>query len=162
MKVYTIGHSTRSLEELLELLKKFGIKRVIDVRRFPSSKHFPWFNKEFLAQKLAEENIDYIHLEKLGGYRKEGYKNFTKTEEFEEGIGELKELIKEKISVIMCSEFKWWKCHRRYIAQRLVQDGIKVVHILTERRIQEHKLKDPEIEKKMKSKIKCDRFFEKP
>ncbi len=157
MKVYTIGHSTRSLEDFLKILKKFRIEVVIDVRRFPSSKKFPWFNKEILSKALRANNIEYIHFEKLGGYRKEGYLNFTKTKEFKNAIQELIQIISKKTSVIMCSELLWFRCHRKFIAQKLVELGFKVIHVFDEKRQQEHKLKNKEINIKMGYVVWCDK-----
>jgi len=157
MKIYTIGHSTRSFEEFLNILKRFGIELVIDVRRFPISKKFPWFNKENLERELKKEKIEYIHFPELGGYRKEGYANFAKSEEFREAIEELLKKIDERIGVIMCAERFFWRCHRKYIANYLAELGYKVVHILDEDKTYEHKLKSKDIEEKMKLVIWCDK-----
>ncbi len=157
MEIFTLGHSTRKFEEFLEILEFFNIQQVIDVRRFPSSKKFPWFNKEFLESELKKRNIIYIHLPDLGGYREEGYEEFSKSEEFKKAIKKLIKKIDNKKSVIFCSEFKWWKCHRRYIANELAKKRWKVIHIFTKEKTQEHKLKSKEIEEKMKTRIKCDR-----
>ena len=157
MKVYTLGHSTRSLEEFLEVLKKFQIELVIDVRRWPSSKKFPWFNKENLEEKLEENNIEYLHFPELGGYRKEGYEAFSKTEDFSKEIKKLIEIIDEKISAILCAEKLWWRCHRRYIAKALAEKGFRIIHIFDEGKTQQHKLKEKEIEEKMKLRLWCDK-----
>ena len=157
MEIYTIGHSTRGLEEFLDILKNFQIELVVDVRRFPSSKKFPWFDKENLEKKLKENEIQYIHFPELGGYRKEGYEAFSKTEEFSKALGKLLEIINEKNATIMCAENLWWRCHRRYIANALVENGIQVIHIFNKEKVQEHKLKEKEIEEKMKLKIFCDK-----
>jgi uncharacterized protein (DUF488 family) len=157
MEIYTIGHSTRSLDEFLEILKNFNIELVIDVRKFPSSKKFPWFNKENLEKALKKEKIKYIHFSELGGYRKEGYEAFSKSNEFRNAVEKLLKTINEKKAVILCCEFKWWKCHRRYIADCLAKMEHKVIHIFTKEKIQEHK-SSKEIEKRMKAKIKCDKI----
>jgi uncharacterized protein (DUF488 family) len=157
MKIYTIGHSTRTLEEFLEILKNFQIQLVVDVRRFPSSKKFPWFNKEILEEEMKKNGIEYIQFPELGGYRKEGYEAFSKTEEFSKSLEKLIEVVNEKIAAIMCAEAFWWRCHRRYIANALAERRIQVFHILDKQKIQEHKLKEKEIEEKMKLKIWCDK-----
>ncbi len=131
------------------------------MRRFPTSKKFPWFNKENLKESLEREGIGYVHIEKLGGYREGGYVAYTKTKEYKEGLKELIKIAKKAPTVILCSEWKWWKCHRKYIANDLVKMGIKVIHILTKERIQEHKIGDKEIEERMKSKVKCDKKIRK-
>jgi uncharacterized protein (DUF488 family) len=157
MKIYTLGHSTRSFEEFINILKNFQVELVLDVRKFPSSKKFPWFNKENLEKELTKNKIEYIHFPELGGYRKEGYENFAKSEEFEKAIKKLLEVIDEKNSLILCAEALWWRCHRRYIANHLASLGYQVIHIFDEKRTQEHKLKEKEIEEKMKLKIFCDK-----
>ncbi|MEM5869772.1 MAG: DUF488 domain-containing protein [Candidatus Aenigmatarchaeota archaeon] len=157
MKIFTLGHSTRSLEEFLEILLSFKIKCVVDVRKFPSSKKFPHFNKENLERELEKNEIEYIHFPELGGYRKEGYENFSKSKEFSEAIEKLVEIAKEKTVAILCAELLWWRCHRRYIANVLAENDFEVFHIFDKERIQHHKLKDEEIEKKMKLKLWCDK-----
>ena len=157
MKIYTIGHSTRSLDEFLNILKRFGIELVIDVRRFPTSKKFPWFNKENLERELEKEKIKYIHFPKLGGYRREGYANFAKSDEFKKAIEELLKKIGKKVAVILCAERFFWRCHRKYIANYLAELGHKVIHILDEGKTYEHKLKSKDIEEKMKLVIWCDK-----
>ena len=141
MKIYTIGHSNRKLDEFLKVLKRFEVKLVVDVRRFPSSKKFPWFNKENLEKELKKEGILYLHFSELGGYRKEGYEKFARSKEFEESVKKLLGIINEKNAVIMCTELLWWRCHRRYIANFLTKLGHKVIHIFDERRSYEHKLR---------------------
>jgi len=156
MQIFTFGHSTRSWDEFLEILKSFNIELIVDVRRFPSSKKFPWFNKENLEKKLKREKIEYIHFPELGGYRKEGYEAFSKSKDFKDAIKKLLKKIGKKRVVILCSEFKWWKCHRRYIADYLAKMGYEIIHILTKDKIQEHK-NSKEIMEKMKAKIRCDK-----
>ncbi|MEM5794046.1 MAG: DUF488 domain-containing protein [Candidatus Aenigmatarchaeota archaeon] len=157
MKIYTLGHSTRSFEEFLEILKNYQIELVIDVRKFPSSKKFPWFNKENLEKELAKEKIQYLHFPELGGYRKEGYENFSKSKEFSETIKKLLEIADNKTTAILCAELLWWRCHRRYIANRLAILGHQVIHIFDKEKTQEHKPKDKEVEEKMKLRIFCDK-----
>ena len=157
MRIFTLGHSTRSLEEFLEILKKFQVELVVDVRKWPSSEKFPWFNKNSLEKELNNNKIQYIHFPELGGYRKEGYLAFSKTEEFSEAIEKLLDIIDEKNAAILCSELLWFRCHRRYIAERLALLGHTVIHIFDENKTQEHKLLDKEIEEKMKLVLFCDK-----
>jgi uncharacterized protein (DUF488 family) len=129
------------MEEFLEILKAHDIKQVVDVRRFPGSKKFPHFNKENLEKILLENKIQYFYLgDLLGGFRKGGYKNYTKTREFKEGIKKLLGVVKKSKTTIMCAEAIWFKCHRRHISNELAKLGHKVVHILDEKRTYEHKL----------------------
>ncbi len=138
-EIYTIGHSNRSIEEFIDLLKYFKIDVVVDVRRFPSSRKFPWFNKEFLREELEKHGIKYFHLGELGGYRREKYVNYAETREFEEAVRKLLTLISPyRRAAIMCSESKWWKCHRRFIAGKIVELGHQVTHILSKNRVQKH------------------------
>lgn len=157
MKIYTIGHSTRTLEEFIDILKHFQIELVIDVRKLPGSNKFPWFNKENLEQELPKNQIEYLHFPELGGFRKGGYEEFTRTEEFSQALNKLIEIIDDKVVAILCAEILWWRCHRRYIANALVEKGLEVTHIFEEKKIQEHKLREKEVEEKMKLKIFCDK-----
>lgn len=160
MKIYTIGHSTRTLEDFIDILKYFGIELVVDVRRFPSSKKFPHFNKESLELELPKTNIQYLHYPELGGFRKGGYLSFSQSEEFGNAIDKLLEIINKKITVILCAEVLFWKCHRKYVANKLSELGHQVIHIFNKDKTQEHKLKTKEIDEKMKLKIFCDKIKE--
>jgi len=129
--IYTLGTSNRSLEEFCEILQKFGIEQVIDVRSFPQSRRFPHFTRKNLEKALLLRGVAYIWLGKeLGGYRKEGYQNYMKTENFREGMQKLLALSSGKRSVILCAERFPWRCHRRFIAQRLEELGCELRHIL--------------------------------
>lgn len=149
MIVYTIGHSTCSIEQLLAVLKAYKINQVVDVRHFPASRKFPWFNKENLEKSLAEAGIKYFWLEALGGFRKDGYALYSKTEEFAKGLEALKELAALQNTAILCAEILWFKCHRKYIADALTKQGIEVIHIYNEKRAEPHADR--------KGKIKCDK-----
>lgn len=155
--IYTIGHSTRGMDEFLDVLKHYNIELVIDVRKFPSSKKFPWFNKDDLASSLGKNGIEYLHHPGLGGYRKEGYANFAKSDEFERALDNLLEKIDDKTTAILCAELFWFRCHRRYITQKLVKRGHKVVHIFDKEKIQEHKSHDKDVNEKMNLVIWCDK-----
>lgn len=138
--VYTLGHSNRTLEEFIGLLKQYGVELLIDVRRWPKSSKFQHFNREVLEEALKREGIGYVWLgELLGGYRKGGYESYMRTEGFERGLALLVELARGKRSAIMCSEKLWFKCHRRFIADRLVADGWEVLHIVDGEHVYRHK-----------------------
>lgn len=129
--IYTLGTSTRTFLEFLEILKRYDIALVVDVRRFPASRRYPHFNRPGLAAQLSANGIAYHYLgEKLGGYRPGGYKAYTRTETFREGIEELASLAKRTPTAILCSERFPWKCHRRFIAAALAAEGWRVVHII--------------------------------
>jgi uncharacterized protein (DUF488 family) len=140
--LYTIGHSTRSMAEFIELLKEYNIDAVVDVRRFPGSKKHPHFSRENMNLVLGKHSIKYFWLgELLGGFRKGGYDEYTNTEEFRKGIEDLIKITKQGTTAIMCAEIVWFRCHRRYISDKLVQLGYGVVHIVDEKRTYEHKLR---------------------
>lgn len=152
-KIWTIGHSTKSLEVFIQLLKSFDIKVLADVRRFPGSRKFPHFNKAELEISLKDEGIAYIHFEDLGGRREpladstnqgwrhqafRGYADYMATENFNKAIKELMEVADDTPAAIMCSEALWWRCHRSLIADFLKSKGWVVVHIMGIGKTKEH------------------------
>ena len=160
--IWTLGHSTRTIEEFLELLKIFGIERLVDVRRFPGSRKYPQFNKENLEAVLISEGFWYTHLEDLGGRRKvhpdskntvwrhpsfRGYADYMETSQFKEAFSKLETLAVEKKCAIMCSEAVWWRCHRSMISDQLKANGWHVIHIMGEHQQQEHPYTKPAIVK---------------
>lgn len=157
MRIYTLGHSTRSLEEFIDILKNFQIELVVDVRRFPSSKKFPWFNKESLEKELKKFNINYTHFPELGGYRKEGYEAFSKSKEFKIAIKKLLETIDNKTAVILCAEWNVMKCHRWYISEKLNKMNHKLIHIINKSTVKKHS----ELPERKAKKLPCDRRAEK-
>ena len=153
LSVWTIGHSTRPIDELVAALKSFGIGALVDVRTYPGSRRYPQFNKPNLAASLAGVEIEYRHSPELGGRRRakpdsmnmawrnemfRGYADHMETEEFREGIDRLLELARESRTAIMCAEAVWWKCHRSLIADHLKATGVTVLHILSEGKAEEH------------------------
>ncbi len=157
-KIWTIGHSTRSLDDFLALLQSSDIEILADVRSFPGSRKFPQFNKEALEVSLPENRIDYTLLKNLGGRRKadqdskntvwynesfRGYADYMETEGFENGLGELEKLASEKRTAFMCSEAVWWRCHRSMISDALKVNGWKVMHIMDLDKTTEHPFTQP-------------------
>ncbi|MGC8816694.1 MAG: DUF488 family protein [Candidatus Hadarchaeum sp.] len=126
-KIFTVGYGNQHFEDFVRLLKRLGVKRVIDVRRFPTSR-WPEFVKGSLQSSLPARGIDYVHLEELGGYRG-GYEKYTKTKEFKGGLEKLVRIAGESPSVIMCVEPHPGACHRRFLAEKLENLGWEVVHI---------------------------------
>ena len=122
--IYTLGTSTRSTEEFIELLSSHGVEVVVDVRRFPSSR-FEHFRGEKLAGLLSEAGI---------GYRRGGYQNFTATPEFQMGLKKLEEVARKERVAIICAERFPWRCHRRFIALELEKQGWQVNHIIDQQR----------------------------
>lgn len=128
--VYSIGHSSRSIEDFLALLQQNNIKNLIDVRSSPTSK-WEQFRKENLSRLLSDNGCQYIYLgRELGGFRKGGYEGYTGTEEFKEGLEKLEAYALDKETAFMCAERFPWKCHRRYISRELEEKGWKVIHII--------------------------------
>ncbi len=139
MTVYTIGHSTHSLERLVELLSAHGVLRLADVRTAPRSRRTPQFNLEALADELPTGGIDYVHLPELGGWRSprrdagenagwrnrsfRGYADHMASEEFATGFSRLSEAAAERPTAAMCAEAPWWRCHRRLVADAFVARG---------------------------------------
>ena len=125
--IYTIGHSTLTANEFVNILKHIGIEYVIDIRRLPGSKINPQYNKSNLKKYLAKSGIEYIWMgEKLGGYRADGYLTYMETQSFKTGINELENLGRKFNLVMMCAEKFYSRCHRRFISDELVRRGWRV------------------------------------
>jgi uncharacterized protein (DUF488 family) len=155
IEIFTVGHSTRTWREFRDLLRTQGIKRLIDVRSIPKSRHNPQFNRQILSKKLRGAGIGYVHLGKLGGLRHarrdspnmgwrnasfRGYADYMQTRDFEAGLKRFIKLAKQKRSVLMCAEAVPWRCHRSLIADALTVRGIRVFHIMSLKRAQLHSL----------------------
>jgi uncharacterized protein (DUF488 family) len=154
--VLTIGHSNRTIEEFLRLLKAHDATCVVDVRSLPRSRHNPQFNRDALRASLAIADIAYVHLGGLGGLRRprpdsinlawknasfRGYADYMQTPEFEASLERLIEIAHKERVAIMCAEAVPWRCHRSLIADALVAYGISTEHILSETRRDSHTLR---------------------
>lgn len=136
MKVYTLGTSTRTFEEFVEILRTLRLTQLADVRSYPTSRRFPQFNRQSLEPSLESAGVHYVYLGgELGGYRKGGYEAHMGTDEYQEGIERLSCLAMERPTVIVCAEILPWKCHRRYIAHDLESRGFEVIHVLQKDRV---------------------------
>lgn len=152
--VYTVGHSTRTVTEFIELIKNYNISMVIDVRMVPHSKHNPQFNKEALRDTLKTNSIKYLHIPELGGLRRpqansvnlaleksfRGYADYMQTKEFTEELLKIVVLAKEHTVAIMCAEAAPWRCHRALISDSLIARHMKVKHILNAENYTNHEL----------------------
>jgi uncharacterized protein (DUF488 family) len=154
MRIWTIGHSTRTIDEFISLLKENGIKLLSDVRTWPGSRRYPQFNKEVLAESLNGHGIRYEHFPELGGKRKpnpdsrntawrnasfRGYADYMETEQFHTGVERLLDVATEAGSTaIMCAEAVWWRCHRSLIADYVKARGVEVIHILAANKVEPH------------------------
>jgi uncharacterized protein (DUF488 family) len=157
MRIFTIGHSTRSFEEFLALLREFNVRVLADIRRYPSSRKFPQFNSTTLRELLGKADIDYMWFEALGGrrhglpkdqspntlLRSPGFRNYADymlTEEFSGAIHELLTAASDSTTAIMCAEKPYWKCHRKLVSDYLVAQGVRVEHILGPGDLRSHEL----------------------
>lgn len=155
MRVLTIGHSTRSLEELVATLLNHEVQRLVDVRSVPRSRHNPQFNADALPQALTPAGIGYMHMKGLGGLRKSkadspndgwdnagfrGYADYMLSAAFERQLTALTTLAGQVQVAIMCAEAVPWRCHRSLIADALTVRAINVAHILEPRRLEPHRL----------------------
>jgi uncharacterized protein (DUF488 family) len=153
-QIFTIGHSTRSLQTLLALLQAHAIATVIDIRTIPKSRHCPQFNKEELKQFLKSKKIGYQHMKNLGGFRHakkdsvntgwknasfRGFADYMQSAPFKKGLEKLEKIGEKKRCVLMCAEAVPWRCHRSLIADALSVRKWKVFHIQSRKTAKAHK-----------------------
>ena len=153
--MFTIGHSTRTLEELVGILKAHGVGTLVDVRTVPRSRRVPWFNAETLGGDLGRVGIGYVPMGELGGLRKaradsmntgwrnasfRGYADYMQTPAFEAGVERLIEIASSGPTVIMCAEAVPWRCHRSLIGDAMIARGWRVVDLMGEKSAKPHKL----------------------
>ena len=153
--LFTIGHSTHTLEEFIRILQAHGVTRVVDVRTVPRSRHNPQFNQDTLPEALRAAGIAYTAMKGLGGWRRtradspnagwrsaafRGYADYMQTPEFEAQLQALLELAATDRVAVMCAEAVPWRCHRQLIADALTVRGVRVQHILSETESQPHEL----------------------
>jgi uncharacterized protein (DUF488 family) len=154
--IWTLGHSTRPIEELLKLLAAADIQLLADVRRFPGSRRHPQFGQDALAKSLADAGIAYRHFVDLGGRRSKrlpdspntgwrveqfnAYADYMQSAEFLAALDELMAAARDQRTAIMCSEALPQKCHRRLISDALIARGWQVRHLLSPKRIEDHQL----------------------
>lgn len=156
--IYTVGHSTRTIEEFVDILRGAGVTQLVDVRSIPRSRTNPQYNLDTLPEALAHYQIGHVYLEDLGGRRPlqpsvdpaingfwqnqsfHNYADYATTEPFHSGLGRLLELSAQKTSAIMCAEAVWWRCHRRIIADYLLSEARAVYHLMGAGRIEPAKM----------------------
>ncbi|WP_081641374.1 DUF488 family protein [Xanthomonas maliensis] len=153
--MWTIGHSTRTWEDFVALLRAHGLARLIDVRRFPGSRRYPWFASATMASALAAEGVGYLWLPSLGGRRKpqpgspngawrtaafQGYADHLTSAAFAQGFAQVQAAAARTRTVVMCAEALWWQCHRRLIADLWTHRGGAVVHVMGDAATQVHPL----------------------
>jgi len=145
LELWTIGHSTLAINQLIEALRSFEIEAIADVRSFPGSRRYPHFNRELLSVSLTQAAIEYQHFPELGGRRRarpdslnmtwrnesfRGYADYMETEAFRQGIERLLSVARVRRTAVMCAEAVWWRCHRSLISDYLKVSGVKVAHIM--------------------------------
>ncbi len=153
--LWTIGHSTRPIDEFISLLNAHGIRQLIDVRTIPRSRHNPQFNTDTLPKSLQHEGLLYEHMPRLGGLRRarkdsinmgwrnasfRGYADYMQTEQFREALEELMAYGRHKKVAVMCAESMPWRCHRSLIADALMMRGWEIRHIMSETTADRHQL----------------------
>ena len=151
--VLTMGHSTRTLEVFLQLLNLHTVRKIVDVRTVPRSRHNPQFNQETLPGNLRAAGIGYLHMPGLGGLRHprpnspntgwrnssfRGFADYMQTQEFNDNLQKMLQLASQEQIALMCAEAVPWRCHRSLIADALMVRGISVGHILSQTRFQPH------------------------
>lgn len=154
-EVFTIGHSTRDIDEFIKLLEVNNVKRLVDIRTVPRSRHNPQFEQVALKTSLEARGIDYVYLKELGGLRPKAkqstnlawrnqsfrnYADYMQTNDFAEGIESLISLANEKITAIMCAEAVPWRCHRSLVGDALLARDLEVSDIMSETKTSKHKL----------------------
>lgn len=157
-RIWTIGHSTRSISDFIDLLREHAIEGLFDVRRFPGSRRHPQFGSDAVAASLAAAHIDYRHVEALGGRRKpradspnavwrtegfRGYADYMASPPFRVALDDLTRSAADARSALMCAELLWWQCHRSLIADNLVLHGWDVVHIVGPGKTTAHTFREP-------------------
>jgi uncharacterized protein (DUF488 family) len=155
LTIFTIGHSTRPIDEFIDLLRANAVKQLADIRTIPKSRHNPPFNSDALAASLRAAHIRYVHLQELGGLRHakldsinlgwrnasfRGYADYMQTPEFARALERAIHLAESSPTALMCAEAVPWRCHRSLVADALLVRGIRVEEIIGPAKPKEHKL----------------------
>lgn len=158
LTIWTIGHSTRSIEAFVALLQHHRIEAIADVRRFPGSRRLPHFGEEALRASLREHGMEYRLITQLGGRRRaapdtpntgwrnasfRGYADHLGSDEFDDGLRFLLDLAGQRRTAMMCAEVLWWRCHRSLVSDVLKLRGIEVLHIQDEKQVSTHPFTAP-------------------
>lgn len=153
--IYTIGHSTRPIDEFIRILKHYGVQEVVDIRKIPRSGYNPQYNMESLSKSLEESGIAYRHYPELGGLRKpransinagwrhsgfRGFADYMSTAEFEKALAPLIQWGQDHVTALLCAEAVPWRCHRLLLSDALHVRGVDVHHIHTIKKTEPHRL----------------------
>ena len=129
-RIYSLGTSTRSLDEFISLLRTHGVEAVADVRSFPTSR-FDHFRRDTFEKGLREHGFSYFYLgNELGGYRRGGYERYRATSAYREGLSKLGKIGDASVAAFVCAERLPWRCHRRWIGDSMMREGWEVIHII--------------------------------
>jgi uncharacterized protein (DUF488 family) len=157
-KIWTIGHSTRTLDEFVGVLEHYGVRAIADVRRHPGSRRLPQFGQAALQESLERRGLVYLWIAELGGRRRpvkdspnvawrntsfRGYADHLESHEFQQGLKTLLEFADTQATAMMCAELLWWRCHRALVSDVLKLHGMEVVHIQDEKHLTEHPYTSP-------------------
>jgi uncharacterized protein (DUF488 family) len=159
LPVFTIGHSTRTIEEFVALLQAGEVRLVVDIRRMPRSRRNPQYNDDILPGELASYQIGHMRIAELGGLRKKtdvaaavngfwtnssfhNYADYALSEEFRAGFAQLLDASMAQRAAIMCAESVWWQCHRRIVADYLINAGRDVFHLMGKDKVEPAKLSE--------------------
>lgn len=151
--IYTIGHSTRPIDEFVSLLNQYNVTQLVDIRTVPGSRHNPQYGQEALKEYLEKHDISYVYLKNLGGLRKKverskntgwrnqsfrNYADYMQTDEFKDSVSELIGLAKQKVTAIMCAEAVPWRCHRSLVGDALAVRKVEAIDIISGSSAKEH------------------------
>lgn len=155
--IYSVGHGTRAIEELVDVLRAADVRALADIRSAPGSRRHPQFGQRALAASLEDAGVEYVHLRGLGGRRDaapdsphvalevdafRGYADHMTTDEFAADYARLVEIAGKTATAFMCAETLWWKCHRRMLSDRLAADGWDVTHLMAPGKSEPHRMWD--------------------
>ena len=154
LPVFTVGHSTRTIEEFVNLLRCGPVELLVDIRSTPRSRTNPQYNLDTLPETLAGYQIGHVRIAELGGRRPKSktvppetnafwtnqsfhnYADHAMSDEFQGGLAQLRDLSRDRRCAVMCSEAVWWRCHRRFVADYMLQDGREVFHLMGSDRVE--------------------------
>lgn len=157
-EIYTIGHAALPMDRFVALLRSVDVTLLVDIRRYPGSRHSPQFSSDELRKVLEAQGIGYLHLAELGGRRHarpdsensawrnasfRGYADYMETPEFEEGLRLLMAVAEVDRVAIMCAESVWWRCHRSMVSDALMAQGWRVLHIMSDGSLRPHHFTAP-------------------
>ena len=155
ISIYTIGHSTRPIDEFISILEAYGIKQLVDIRTIPKSRRNPQYGQEDLQASLENAGIEYIYMKDLGGLRPsihltvndgwqnksfQNYADYMQSDKFKDAVNQLKDILEKEVTVMMCAEAVPWRCHRRLVGDALIARGVKVCDIFDQKNVKEHTL----------------------